>query len=80
MVLALYLQSETVTTLYQMPELIWLAVPLILFWISWVWLKAHRGEMHDDPIVFAMQDKTSFVVGVLVLLSFTFATIGLVSP
>ena len=80
LVLALYLQSETVTTLYQMPELIWLAVPLILFWISWVWLKAHRGEMHDDPIVFAMQDKTSFVVGVLVLLSFTLATIGLASP
>lgn len=79
MVLALYLQSETVTTLYQMPELIWLAVPLILFWISWVWLKAHRGEMHDDPIVFAMRDKTSFVVGVLVLLSFVSATVGLAS-
>lgn len=77
LVLALYIQSETVALLYQKPEALWLAVPLILFWISWVWFKANRGEMHDDPIVFAMQDKTSFLVGLLVLFFFSFATVGL---
>lgn len=61
-VLALYLHGETVERLYRTPEFIWGAIPLMLYWISWVWLKAHRGQMHDDPIVFAIKDATSWVV------------------
>lgn len=74
LVLALYLHGETVVTLYTQPELIWLAVPLMLFWISWVWLKAHRGQMHDDPIVFAIKDKASLAVAALIVTSFFLAT------
>ncbi len=59
LVLALYLNGETVIKLYSQPELIWFAVPLVLFWVSWIWIKAHRGEMHDDPIVFALKDRIS---------------------
>lgn len=59
LVLALYLNGETVIKLYTQPELIWFAVPLVLFWVSWIWIKAHRGEMHDDPIVFALKDRIS---------------------
>ena len=77
LVLALYLHGETVVTLYKQPELIWLAVPLMLFWVSWVWIKAHRGEMHDDPIVFAVKDKASLTVAVLTVLSFVLATKGI---
>jgi 4-hydroxybenzoate polyprenyltransferase len=77
LVLALYLHGETVTTLYAQPELIWFAVPLMLFWVSWVWMKAHRGEMHDDPIVFAIKDKASLTVAVLIAISFVLATKGL---
>jgi hypothetical protein len=76
-VLALYLHSETVTQLYVQPELIWFAVPLMLFWVSWVWMKAHRGEMHDDPIVFAIKDKSSLVVAILIAVSFLLATKGM---
>jgi hypothetical protein len=36
---------------------------VVLFWISWMWLRAHRGEMHDDPLVFAMKDKASLLAG-----------------
>jgi 4-hydroxybenzoate polyprenyltransferase/phosphoserine phosphatase len=75
-VLALYLQGETVVTLYAQPELIWLAVPLMIFWVSWVWIKAHRGQMHDDPLAFALKDKASITVAVLIALAFTFATKG----
>ena len=75
--LALYLQGKTVVTLYARPEWIWLAVPLMLFWISWVWIKAHRGEMHDDPIVFAIRDKASLAVTALIAASFLLATKGL---
>ncbi len=75
LVLALYLNSDTVLTLYQAPQFIWAAVPAMLFWISWIWLKAHRGKMHDDPIVFAVKDKASMLVGILIVLSFLLATL-----
>ncbi len=78
LVLALYLHGETVVTLYAQPELIWFAVPLMLFWVSWVWMKAHRGEMHDDPIMFAIKDKASLAVAVLTAVSFLLATKGIV--
>ena len=74
LVLALYLNSEAVINLYKMPQTIWPAIPLMLFWVSWMWMKAHRGEMHDDPIVFAIKDKTSLVVGLLLLLTFVVAS------
>lgn len=77
LVLALYLHGETVTALYAQPVLIWFAVPLLLFWISWVWMKAHRGEMHDDPIVFSIKDKTSLVVAGLTAAAFVLATKGM---
>jgi len=72
LVLALYMQSDKVTTLYREPDLLWLLVPLLVFWISRVWLVAHRGGMSDDPIVFTTRDPVSWGVaalsgGVLVL-------------
>ncbi len=65
LVLALYINSEDVTVLYHRPELLWLICPLLLYWISRVWLLAHRGQMHQDPIVFALKDKASYLLGVL---------------
>ena len=53
LVIALYLRSENVMSLYAQPLAIWLLIPILLFWVSWVWLKSSRGEMRDDPIVFA---------------------------
>lgn len=77
LVLALYLHSETVTALYIQPMLIWFALPLLFFWISWVWIKARRGQMHDDPIVFAIKDKVSLVVAVLMAAAFVLAKKGI---
>lgn len=59
LVLALYINSNQVKTLYSHPEVIWLLCPLLLYWISRVWLLTHRGMMHDDPIVFALEDWAS---------------------
>lgn len=77
LVLAFYLNGEAVIRLYAQPELIWFVVFLMLFWISWVWMKAHRGEMHDDPIVFAIKDKASLAVAVLIAIALLLATKGL---
>lgn len=65
LVLALYLNSPEVQLLYAQPEWVWGNVPVMLFWVSWLWLRAHRGEMHDDPLIFAVKDKVSLVSGVL---------------
>lgn len=59
MVLALYINGDTVARLYPHQEAIWLSVPVLLYWISRVWLKAHRGELEDDPVVFALSDPLS---------------------
>jgi 4-hydroxybenzoate polyprenyltransferase len=73
LVLAFYLNSENVIKLYRTPEIIWGAAPLMLLWISWMWLKAHRGLMHDDPIVFAIKDRVSILIGVLFITIFIVA-------
>ncbi|MDC0347759.1 UbiA family prenyltransferase [Gammaproteobacteria bacterium] len=76
LVIALYLSNEKVLSLYSNPLVIWLLIPILLFWVSWVWLKSSRGEMHDDPIVFAAKDKTSLIVAVVTAIVFLFAAIG----
>lgn len=74
MVLALYIQDQNTMALYRHPKLIWLACPLMLFWISRTWLMTHRGEMHEDPVVFAIKDKISLATGALFGLIFWLAT------
>lgn len=76
MVLALYLNSDAVTRLYRTPEVIWGAVPVLLFWVNWMWVKAHRGEMHDDPLVFAVKDRASLAAGVVFGLVLLIGTLG----
>ncbi len=73
LVLALYINDFNTGGLYRHPELIWPACLLLLFWISRVWMLAHRGEMHDDPVVFAITDRTSLVLGMLFGLVFWWA-------
>ncbi len=70
LVLALYIHDITSGALYRSPEWVWAACPLLLFWISRVWLLAHRGEMHDDPIVFALRDNLSRWVGITFVIFF----------
>jgi hypothetical protein len=47
---------------------------LLLYWISRMWLLAHRGQMHDDPVVFALKDATSYIVAALALVVLWLAT------
>jgi 4-hydroxybenzoate polyprenyltransferase/phosphoserine phosphatase len=74
MVLALYIHEQSSTSLYAHPQLIWLACPLLLFWITRVWVLTHRGEMHDDPVVFAIRDRASLMMGLMFCTVFWMAT------
>ena len=76
MVLAMYLNSEEVMILYGTPAFIWGTVPVTLFWISWIWLQAHRGNMHDDPVIFALKDRSSLAAGAAFLIVLTLGTVN----
>ncbi|MEQ1611574.1 MAG: UbiA family prenyltransferase [Hyphomicrobiaceae bacterium] len=65
LVLALYIDSPTVKTAYANPELIWLLCPLMLYLICRFWILARRGEMHEDPIMFAIRDwRSQYIVAI----------------
>lgn len=67
LVLALYINSPAITALYSRPKLVWMLSVLMLYWISRVWMLAQRGVMHEDPVVFAITDRPSLLVGALAL-------------
>ncbi|HEV2703943.1 MAG TPA: UbiA family prenyltransferase [Steroidobacteraceae bacterium] len=69
LVLALYINSPDIQALYHRPKVIWILCVLMLYWISRVWMKAQRGQMHDDPVVFALKDGAS--IGMALLAAFT---------
>lgn len=73
MVLALYIHEGTTIAQYARPHVIWLACPLLLFWITRVWMLTHRGLMNEDPVVFAIRDRISQGIGVLCGLVFWIA-------
>lgn len=68
LVLALYVSSHEVSALYAHPQVIWLVCPLILYWISRIWLLGSRGLVQEDPILFAIGDKVSYLVGLISVL------------
>jgi 4-hydroxybenzoate polyprenyltransferase len=69
LVLALYIASDKAQTLYAQRGLLWFLCPLLLYWISHVWLTAHRCRMHDDPVVFALGDQASRILLFLMVLT-----------
>jgi 4-hydroxybenzoate polyprenyltransferase len=76
-VLALYIYSPEVRQLYARPEVLWLMCPVMLCWIARLWLLAGRGELNDDPLIFALRDKGSYATAgcaAVILMAATFAS------
>lgn len=73
LVLALYVDSGMSRSLYSRPGVLWGLCVLVLYWISYLWLTAHRRRMHDDPLVFAVRDPVSQVLFVLMALVYLVA-------
>jgi 4-hydroxybenzoate polyprenyltransferase len=64
LILVLYLvDSAWDTGIYRSPAYLGGLPVVIAFWTARIWLLAHRGELHDDPIVFAVQDRLSWGLG-----------------
>jgi 4-hydroxybenzoate polyprenyltransferase/phosphoserine phosphatase len=71
LVLALYINSDSVRLLYTRPQVIWLLCPLLLYMITRIWLRAHRSALHEDPVIFVIRDRPSqllVVLGAILLL------------
>lgn len=73
LVLALYISSDATENVFGRHALIWLVCILLLYWISYMWLMAHRARMHDDPLVFALRDGVSRILIALMAVVFLFA-------
>jgi 4-hydroxybenzoate polyprenyltransferase len=66
-VFALYIGNEVAQNLYPHHARLWLLVPVLLLWLSRLWLKASRGELEEDPMVYAITDPRSLQLGVVVV-------------
>ena len=67
LVLTLYVNSPAVVQLYAQPEALWGVCGVLLYWITRTVMVAHRGNMHDDPVIYAAKDRTSQICLLIIL-------------
>lgn len=72
-VFSFYIGAHEVTALYAHPNYLWLITPLMILWLSRVWLLASRGELNEDPVIFALSDRMSLLTGLAVAVIAAFA-------
>ncbi|MBI5441695.1 MAG: hypothetical protein HY900_10870 [Deltaproteobacteria bacterium] len=65
LVLALYIESPQVVSLYSNQQALWLLCPLLLYWVTRLWFLVHRRGIHHDPVAFALKDPASWGVAIL---------------
>jgi 4-hydroxybenzoate polyprenyltransferase len=72
-VFTLYISSDTVRALYSHPQALWIGCPILMYWIARVMLLAQRGQIDDDPVIFALRDRVSWIalgaIGAILLLA-----------
>lgn len=70
-IFTLYISSDAVRALYSHPQLLWINCPILMYWIARVMLFAQRGRIDDDPVIFALTDRVSWLVlGVICCVTF----------
>lgn len=74
LLMAIYLQTDAVARLYPSGVFLWLVIPAMFYWIGNIWIQAGRGNMHDDPIIFALKNPASLVAGGVIVLLFLAAS------
>jgi hypothetical protein len=74
LVLALYMQSVAVQSLYRNPQLLWAIFPICLYWLTRIWLMTSRGLLQEDPVSFAIRDRTTWLLLALCIVILRLAT------
>lgn len=67
-ILCLYISSDQVSLLYSRNNYLWITLPVFIYWILRLWIIARRGELHDDPLVWALQDRASYISALAILI------------
>jgi 4-hydroxybenzoate polyprenyltransferase len=62
LVMALYISSSGVRLLYPHPDWLWGLCPLVLYWLSRLWIQARRGAIREDPLVYAVRYRATWAV------------------
>lgn len=75
LVFALYVSSNSAFHLYHHTKLLYFVCPILLYWISYIWLAATEGKVHDDPVVFALKDKATYLTLLTILIISLMATL-----
>lgn len=71
LVMILYFVEDAMPTgAYSSPEFLWGAPALTALWTSRIWLLANRGELDDDPVAFALKDRVSILLGIVLAAAF----------
>ena len=76
-ILALYEHNQDLRSLYPKPEPLLLICPIILYWLSRVWLKAGRGELDEDPLTLSIHDPVTYGVAAAILLVMIYSAMPL---
>ena len=79
-VFGLFISTPETLGRYGTPQLLWLVAIGLIYWLARLWVKTSRGEMHDDPVVYAIKDRGSRVTVfamIVVMLAAHFLTLGL---
>jgi hypothetical protein len=63
-IFANYISGRDVVVLYRNATLLWMILPLMILWLCRVWLLASRGKLDEDPVVFALTDRMSLLIGI----------------
>ena len=61
-ILAIYAVTPEAHALFRSPEALWNLWPLLIYWVSRIWIDARRGHVPEDPILFALDDRMSFLL------------------
>jgi 4-hydroxybenzoate polyprenyltransferase len=73
-IVGLYIDGPEVKRLYSHPSFLWVLCPLLLWWCGRLWILAGRGQVNEDPVAFALRDRRSHIIGILVALTVAAAT------
>lgn len=70
-IFTLYISSDAVRALYSHPQILWMICPILMCWIGRTMLLCQRGLIDDDPVIFALRDRFSWLafgaIGALML-------------
>lgn len=69
LILVFYIKSPLVIELYRSPSILFMVIPFFIYWISRIWLLSNRGEILSDPVYFTINDKVSYFVFSLVIIT-----------